>query len=94
MLTKNFKTRPMVNEILRLPFMKQIAVEFIQNKGFIKENQHIRIKKTNYHKQIKQEEVEKDLFAGLTPSQIVKKRKLLKAEKRERELREAAKANM
>lgn len=94
MLTKDFKSRPMVDGILRLPFMKQIAVNFIHNKGHIKEAEHIPIKKTNYHKQIKQEEVEKDLFAGLTPSQIMKKKKLLKAEKRERELRDAARANM
>lgn len=52
LLTKDFKKRPMVDEILRQPFMKQIAVDFIQNKGLIKDTGEITIKKTNYHKEI------------------------------------------
>ena len=83
----------MVDEILRQPSMKQIAINFIQNKGQIKDTGEITIKKTNYHKEIQNLD-EQNPFEGLTPSQIIKKKKQLEAEKRDRELRESARNNV
>lgn len=92
LLTKNHKQRPSVDEILRIPFMKEIAINFINkhSKGKITESVLIPIKKTEYHK----DKVEEEMFKGMTPSQIMKKKKELKAQRRAEELKRAARENL
>lgn len=90
LLIKDHKRRPDVDDILRIPFMKKIAIDFINkfSKGKITQSVIIPIKKTEYHKEIE------DPFKGLTPSQILEKKKLIEAQKREAELRKAARENL
>jgi len=68
--------------------MKEIAMKFVNARGDI--HRVNKIKKTALHRDLEDTEQ----FKGLTPSQILKEKKIIKAKNRERELAEAARSNM
>ena len=57
LLIKNYRSRPNIDEIIQMPFIRQVACKFIERRGVVevfflllKIQEHIPIKKTAYHR--------------------------------------------
>lgn len=100
LLTKDYKMRPEITEVIQMPFFRKVAENFKSRRG--KMDVHIPIKKVNPQElntiqKIKPNSsqarmVPDDSLSSLTPMERIKKRKQLQADRRAKEIIEYQKS--
>ena len=98
MLTKDFKMRPEITEVIQMPFFKRVAENFKSRRGKMDVHVPISIKKEtvqseDMRKKIKPSTADnsnsrysENSLSNLTPMERIKKRKQILADKRAKEL--------